>query len=85
MSNSTLLSTLVCPETHQPLTEAEPVLLEQLNALIGEGKLQNRAGDAVTEPLQRALVREDRQLLFPVLDDIPKMIADEAIPLPQVK
>ena len=77
------LSALVCPETHQPLCEAEPDRLERLNALIGDGKLHNRSGNAVKESMQRALIREDRELLFPVIDGIPKMIVDEAIPLQQ--
>ena len=75
---------LVCPETHQPLHEAEPALLDQLNALIRAEELRNRSGDLITESLPEGLIREDRQLLFPVVDGIPKMIVDEAIALNEV-
>jgi uncharacterized protein YbaR (Trm112 family) len=84
MNHLTTLSATVCPETHQPLGEAETELLSRLNAAIRAGGVRNRAGDILSDSVDAALVREDRQLLYPVLDGIPKMILDEAIPLEQV-
>ena len=42
---------------------------------------QNRGGELVTEPVREGLVREDGLFLYPVRDDIPIMLIDEAIPL----
>jgi uncharacterized protein len=76
-----LLEILACPETKQPLTLAEPTLLERLNNRIRQGQLTNRRGTSVTEPLDGGLVRQDRQYLYPIRDDIPIMLIDEAISL----
>jgi uncharacterized protein YbaR (Trm112 family) len=35
----------------------------------------------VTDPVQEALVREDGKYAYPVREDIPIMLVDEAIPL----
>lgn len=83
MVSKELLEILVCPETHQPLTGAPADLLARLNAAIASGTLTNRAGQAVKEKLAAGLVRQDGQLLYPIVDDIPLMLIDEAIPLPQ--
>lgn len=74
-----LLDILACPETKQPLTLAEPALLEALNARVRQGKLTNRVGANVSEPIEAGLVREDRRYLYPIRDDIPIMLIDEAI------
>ena len=76
-----LLDILVCPETKQPVVLAEPSLLDQLNARIEQGTLTNRSGTPVSSPLEAALVREDHQYCYPIRDDIPVMLIDEAIPL----
>ena len=72
---------VVCPETHQALTEAPRDLLEQLNQSIETGKIRNRAGDLVHAKMSGALVRDDGQILYPIVDGIAKMIVDEAITL----
>jgi uncharacterized protein YbaR (Trm112 family) len=76
-----LLNILVCPETKQPLTVAEATLVAQLNERIAQGTLTNRTGATVTEAIDGGLVREDGRYLYPVRDDIPIMLIDEAIPL----
>jgi uncharacterized protein YbaR (Trm112 family) len=76
-----LLDILRCPETRQRLTPADADLIERLNREIGEGRLTNRGGEAVSEPLDAGLVREDGQILYPVRDDIPEMLIDSGIAL----
>jgi uncharacterized protein YbaR (Trm112 family) len=76
-----LLKILCCPENHQELRAAEPVLVEQLNRKIASGEIRNRAGQPVKEPLEAGLVRGDGKFLYPIRRGIPVMLVDEAIPL----
>jgi uncharacterized protein YbaR (Trm112 family) len=82
MVDQELLSILVCPETKQSLRQADAALLERLNAAIGDRSVRNRGGEPVTQALQEGLVRQDGMFVYPVRDDIPIMLIDEAIPLP---
>ena len=77
-----LLAILVCPETKQPVVLAATALVETLNAHIQNGSLKNRAGETISGAMDAALVREDRRYCYPIRDDIPVMLIDEAIPLP---
>jgi uncharacterized protein YbaR (Trm112 family) len=81
MVDQELLDLLVCPETRQPVRVAEPALLERLNAAITAGGIATRGGRPITEPVTEGLVREDGLLLYPVRDDIPIMLIDEALSL----
>lgn len=76
-----LLEILVCPETKQPVVLVHSSVLEQLNERVTQGTLANRRGTPVSNPLEAALVREDNQYCYPIRDDIPVMLIDEAIPL----
>ncbi len=82
MLDPELLKLLCCPETHQDLFPAETILLEQINQQITAGTLKNRGQQTVVEKIDGGLVRADRKLLFPVRNNIPVMLLDEAIPLP---
>jgi uncharacterized protein YbaR (Trm112 family) len=81
MVDQELLDILVCPETKQPVRVADAGLLAQLNDSISQGSVSNRAGAQVTTAVAEGLVREDGDWLYPVRDDIPIMLIDEAIPL----
>jgi uncharacterized protein YbaR (Trm112 family) len=76
-----LLEILACPETKQSLTLADAAMLTATNEAIQQGRCTNRGGAAVSEPIDGGLIREDRRYLYPVRDDIPIMLIDEAIPL----
>jgi uncharacterized protein YbaR (Trm112 family) len=81
MIDSELLKILCCPETHQELRVAEPALIDKLNQQITAGSLRNRSGQPVKEKMDSGLVRADGKVLYPVLQDIPLMLKDEAIGL----
>ncbi len=81
MVDQELLDILVCPETKQPIRLVDADLLERINTAIDSGEVVNRGGVSVSERLEGALVREDDAVLYPVRDDIPIMLIDEAIPL----
>ncbi|HKJ00829.1 MAG TPA: hypothetical protein VJ997_00200 [Longimicrobiales bacterium] len=81
MVDSELLDILVCPETKQPVRLADADVLARLNSAIALGGVSNRGKKPVTEPVPEGLLREDGLFLYPVRDDIPVMLIDEAIPL----
>ena len=70
---------LVCPQTHVPLHEADATLIERLNRAIAGGEVKNAAGRAIQQPLAGGLVRAGDQVLYPIVDEIPILLADEAI------
>ena len=81
MVNSELLEILVCPETMQTLKHADAKTLARVNQAVEDGSLENQGGDRVKDPIEEGLVREDGKVLYPVRDDIPVMLLDEAIRL----
>ena len=85
MIDQQLLDLLVCPENQTALAVADAPLLAKLNHAIAEGQIKNRGGESVSEPLAGGLVREDKTLLYPIIDDIPVMLMDEAIALDQIE
>jgi len=80
MVDKELLDILCCPETKQDLTLIEGDVITKINAKIKEGKVKNRGGEVVKEPIDAGLLREDRKFIYPIREDIPIMLIDEAIP-----
>ena len=76
------LSILVCPKEKTPLAQAESATLIALNARILKGGVTNAGGRSVEKPLAAGLVRADGRVVYPVVDDIPLLLIDEAITLP---
>ncbi len=81
MMDPHLLAILVCPETRMPVHAADDALVAQLNREAAAGRLRNRSGRKVEGPIEGGLVRQDGAVLFPILDGIPVMLIEEAIPL----
>jgi uncharacterized protein YbaR (Trm112 family) len=81
MIDPELLKILCCPETHQDVREAEPAVIEKLNAQVAAGTLKNRAGQTVQEKIDGGLIRADGKFIYPVRRNIPVMLVDEGIPL----
>lgn len=84
MVDAELLSILVCPENKTPVTPADDALVAKANAAIEAGTLKNRAGETIEQRIDGGLVREDRAYMYPIRDDIPIMLIDEAIPMSQL-
>ena len=79
--NADLLALLRCPATRQPLALAERAVIERLNAQAAAGQLRNAAGHSVTLKLDDGLVRADGAALYPVRNNVPVLLVDEAIAL----
>jgi len=84
MISQDLVRILVCPETRTPVTLADRPLLDQLNAAISAGRLTNKTGQKLAQPLLGALVRQDGAVAYPIVDEIPTMLIDEGIALAQL-
>jgi uncharacterized protein YbaR (Trm112 family) len=80
MVEKDLLDILCCPETKQDITLIEGEVIERINKKIKEGACKNRGGEILKEPIDAGLLREDRKYLYPIREDIPIMLIDEAIP-----
>jgi uncharacterized protein YbaR (Trm112 family) len=81
MVDPQLLEILCCPETRQDVALAPAALVDELNRRAEAGTLRNRAGEPVREKMDAGLLRADGKFLYPVREDIPAMLVEEAIPL----
>jgi uncharacterized protein YbaR (Trm112 family) len=79
-----LLEILRCPEDRSPLTMADAALVEHCNQAIAQRRLKNKAGLPVERTLDGGLLRADGAVLYPIVDEIPVLLVDEAIPLAQL-
>jgi uncharacterized protein YbaR (Trm112 family) len=70
---------LVCPQNHTPLHPADAALIDRLNQSIARGDLKNSAGQPISRPLDGGLLRADGRVLYPIVDEIPILLPDEAI------
>ncbi len=85
MINQKLLEIIVCPVSHQPLHVANQHIIDRLNQAVGAGRVKDKAGRLVTDPIQDGLLRQDGQVLYPIRDGIPVLLADEGIPMDGVE
>ena len=81
MIDQELLDILACPETKEEVRLASDPEVASLNEKIRAGNLVNRGGEKVTELIDGGLVRADGKYLYPIREEIPIMLIDEAIPL----
>ena len=75
-----LLEVLCCPADRTPVRLATAAELSGLNARIAAGT-KNNSGNPVEEKLEAAIIREDGTFAYPIREEIPVMLIDEAIPL----
>lgn len=74
-----LLELLCCPVTKRPLKPIAREQLKALNAAIAAGEALKVGGEPVTQALADALIRDDGQVIYPIEDGIPVLLAEEAI------
>jgi uncharacterized protein YbaR (Trm112 family) len=79
--NQDLIKILCCPETKQKVEYAQKDLIRDLNKKITARQLRNRGGVLISIKMEDGLIREDKKYLYPIKNDIPIMLIDEAIEL----
>jgi uncharacterized protein YbaR (Trm112 family) len=84
MLRSEVLAFLCCPEDRSTLAVAGDSLMEKVNSEIRRGRLRNRGGQIVEKLVDGGLVRAKRDVMYPIIDGIPVLVRDEAIPLAQL-
>lgn len=77
--DDTLLGLLRCPRTGSQLRPATNEEVNAANGRIAAGQLRDASGEIVAEPLEGALVTLCGAWLYPIRDQIPTMIPEEAI------
>ena len=81
MIDQELLDILACPETKEDVSLADQSLIDSINEKIKAGGLKNRGGEEISESIDGGLVRADGKYMYPIREEIPIMLIDEAIPL----
>lgn len=79
-----LLDILCCPVTKSPLRLLTENELTALNRAIANGQVLNEAGTRVAAALASGLITRDEKTIYRVDEDIPVMLADEAIATSQL-
>jgi uncharacterized protein len=79
-----LVDILCCPATKVPVRMASAAELAAINEAIAAGTARHADGSAIEGSLEEALVTEDGVSAYKVLDSIPIMLKDQAIPLSSI-
>ena len=84
MIDKQLLKFLRCPQDKSKLTPAEDELVLQVNRAIDAKQITTVGGHKLENPIEAGLIRDAGDLMYPVYDQIPVMLPDEAIDLAQL-
>ncbi len=79
-----LLDILCCPSSKQSISLLSKVDLVLLNTQISAGQISQLDGQTLQQPVQEALITQDRKLIYRVDDGIPVLLAEEAIASAQI-
>ena len=79
-----LLDILCCPSSKQSIGLLNKADLAQLNEQIAAGRISQLDDQKLNQPLQEALITQDRKLIYRVDDGIPVLLAEEAIASSQI-
>jgi len=74
-----LLDILCCPVSRVPVKLLNKSQLDALNAAIEHGDIRTTTGTTITGKLKAGLIGVDGKVIYRIEDDIPVMLADEAI------
>lgn len=85
MVSDELLKMMRCLETGSPLRRADAKLCQQINEAIDAGKIRNRWGRSVDRQMDEGLVNAERTLLYPVYNEVPRLLREEAIEVGQLE
>jgi len=84
MLDRRLLDILCCPVTKTPVRPLSTGELDALNRAIETGAVRSDAGTQVKTPAAAGLITRDGRTIYRIEDDIPVMLADEAISTAQI-
>ena len=76
-----LLNIICCPVTREKLSIATTKQLEFINAEIANSTLKKLDGSIAEKPQSKALINATKTLLYPIEEDIPILLENEAIKL----
>jgi uncharacterized protein YbaR (Trm112 family) len=82
MISPSLLKRLRCPVTHAPLRELASDEVHTVNAAISRGEARDGAHAKVELEIESGLVSPTGDLVYPIRNGIPTLVADEAIRRP---
>ena len=74
-----LLNIICCPVTREKLSIATSKQLEFINAEITNSTLKKLDGSIAEKPQSKALINATKTLLYPIEEDIPILLENEAI------
>ena len=76
-----LLNIICCPVTREKLSIATSKQLEFINTEIANSVLKKLDGSIAENPQSKALINATKTLLYPIEEDIPILLENEAIEL----
>ncbi len=59
-------------------------MIERIKRAIAAGEFTSAAGRRLEKPIDGGLIRADGQVLYPIVDEIPILLAEEAIAMDQL-
>lgn len=84
MIDRRLLDILCCPVTKSPVRQLSAGELDAFNRAIAQGSLRTESGTSLRSAATAALITRDGRTIYRIEDDIPVMLADEAIATAQI-
>ena len=84
MIDRRLLDILCCPVTKSPVRYLSAAELEALNRAIGQGAVKTEGGTPLTAAAAAGLITRDGRTIYRIEDDVPVMLADEAVATAQI-
>ncbi len=82
--NRKLLEILVCPITKLSVSVVDQSTLAKLNELITAGTLHNLNDEAISEPLEEALITRNKNIIYRIENNIPIMLETQGIEADQI-